>query len=438
VSSGVNLILALVGSLCAASSLAAGEALRKDDEPFLKRVTPRILLSLAFLGSAVAGSALAWLRAPEGSWLSVALLAAGVGATVWAYAGGPRRRGNESLGERLTPRGKLALGLLTAAQVADLVSGQLPATIKEFQTSAGGSTSILAVLGSVLLTLGTGAAAAMFRSGNPLAGGPGPLLQRLSPLAKATLTLLGLALGVVGLATFLSSEVGMLMCLVLLALGITTGLFALAFATKPGTTDAPGPWGISSRGWVSLAFLALAGGVLGAREVRLLGPLDTVTAAANKSGTSPREAAAPVGDAPSVWSMRKYEPTSPDSTDLASERAWLERELFDARRRLAALESGTRPDRRAEKAAPAAGDRSVVDTTQWSHKSDSASSPPEAGTGMDSTRSERDRLAKELADARRKIADLEAGKGAARSPERNAPASSSSTVDVSKWRQPTP
>jgi hypothetical protein len=434
--------LVLAGSLCAASSLAAGEALRKDDQPFLKRVTSRMLLSLAFLGSAVAGSALAWLRAPEGSpsgsWRSVALLAAGVAATVWAYAGGPRRRGNESLGERLTPRGKLALGLLTAAQVADLVSGQLPATIKQFQTFASGSTSTLAVLGLVLMSLGTGAAAAMFRSGNPLAAGPGPLLQRLSPLAKGTLTLLGLALGVVGLATFLSSEVGMLLCLVLLALGITTGLFALAFAVKPGTTDAPGPWGISSRGWVSLAFLALAGGVVGAQEARLLGPLGTVTAAANKSGTVPREAAAPVGDAPSVWSMRKYVPTSPDSTDLGSERARLERELFEARRRLAALELGTRPDRPAEKAAPAAGGRSVVDMTQWNHKSDSASLPPGTGTGTDPSRSERDRLAKELADAQRKIADLEAGKGSARPPENNAPASPSSSVDVSKWRHPTP
>ena len=230
----------------------------------------------------------------------------------------------------------------------------------------------------------------------------------------------------------------MLLCLALLALGITTGLVAVAFAAKPGPGDAPGPWGISSRGWVSLAFLALAGSVLGAQEARLLGPLGTVTAAANKSGTSPREAAAPVGDAPSVWSMRKYEPTSADSTGPGSERARLERELFEARRRLAALESGTRPDRPVEKAVPAAGDRSVVDLTQWNHKSDSASLPPGTGTGTDPARSERDRLAKELADAQRKIADLEAGKGSSRPPENNTPASSYSTVDVSKWRQPTP
>jgi hypothetical protein len=381
VNSGVNLILALAGSLCATSSLAAGEALRKDDEPFLKRVTSRMLLSLAFLGSAVAGSALAWLRAPEGSppgsWLSVALLAAGAGATLWAYAGGPRRRGNESLGERLTPRGKLALGLLTAAQVVDLLSGQLPATIRQFQTPAGVSTSILTVLGLVLASLGTGAAAATFRSGNPLAAGPGSLLQRLSPLARGTLTLLGLALGLVGLATLLSSEVGMLLCLVLLALGITTGLLALAFAPEPGAPDAPGPWGISSRGWVSLAFLALAGGVLGAQQARLLGPLGVTTAAANRSGTSPREPVAPVGDEPSVWSMRKYDPAPPGSTDPGSERARLERELFETRRRLAALESGTRADR-------------------------------------------------------------ESGTSPARPPENGAPAPSSSTVDVSKWHHPAP
>jgi hypothetical protein len=423
------------------SSLAAGEALRKDDEPFLRRVTSRMLLSLAFLGSAVAGSALAWLRAPEGSpsgsWLSVALLAAGAGATLWAYAGGPRRRGKESFGERITPRGKVALGLLTAALVVDLASGQLSATIKQFQTSARGSTSMLAVLGLVLVSLGTGAAAATFRSGNPLATGPGSLLQRLSPLAKGMLTLLGLALGVIGLAAFLSSEVAMLLCLALLALGITTGLVAVAFAAKPGPGDAPGPWGISSRGWVSLAFLALAGGVLGAQEARLLGQLGPAIAA-NKSGTSRREAAAPVGDAPSVWSMRKYEPTSADSTGPGSERARLEKELFETRRRLAALEPGTRPDRPAEKAAPSGGDRSVVDLTRWNHKSDSASLPPGTGTGTDPARSERDRLAKELADAQRKIADLESGKGPARPPGNNAPASSPSTVDLSKWRHPTP
>jgi hypothetical protein len=57
VSSGVIQILALAGSVCALSSLAAGEALRKDGEPFWKRVTSRMLLSLALLGCAVVGSA---------------------------------------------------------------------------------------------------------------------------------------------------------------------------------------------------------------------------------------------------------------------------------------------------------------------------------------------------------------------------------------------
>jgi hypothetical protein len=442
VSSGVSLILALAGSAYAISSLAAGEALRKDQRPFRKRVTSRMLLALALLGCAVVGKLLAGHQASEGaasgSGLSLLLLAAGTAATLWAFVGGPPYRGGESLGERITPRGSLAFGLLTAAQFVDLYNGPIPAAIKQFQSSANGSTSILALLGLVLVPLGTAAAAATFHSRKPLLANAGPLLRRLSPLTKGTLALLGLALGVVGLACFLSSDEVMLLCFVLLALGAMTCFFALYFAAKHGANDAPGPWGISSRGWVSLAFLALAGGLLGAREARLLGPLDSLTVAANKSGASPREAAAPAGDEPSVWSMKKYQPASPASTDPGSERTRLERELFEARRRLTALESGVRPDRSTEKAAPAAADRSVVDVSQWNHKLEVTGLQPGGGAGTDPGRSERDRLAKELADAQRKIADLEAGKGSARPPVNNAPAPSLSTVDVSKWRHAAP
>jgi hypothetical protein len=434
--------LGLAGSAYTLSSLARGEALRKDGEPFRKRVTSRMLLSLALLGCAVGGSLLAGYQALQGagpgSGLSLLLLAAGTVATLWAFVGGPAYRGGESLSERITPRGKVALGLLTGAQLVDLYNSHLRATLEQFQSSANGSTSILAMLGLVLVALGTAGAAAVFHSRKPLVANAGPLLRRLSPLAKGTLSLLGLALGLVGLASFLSSELAMLLCFVLLALGATTCVFALTFAAEYGANDAPGPWGISSRGWVSLALLALSGGVLGAREARLLAPFDSLTAVANKSGASPRDAVAFVGDQPSVWSMRKYEPTSTDSDPGSSERARLERELSEARKRLAALESGPRPDRPAEKAAPAAGDRSVVDVSQWNHKLEAASLSPGGAAATDPGRSERDRLAKELADAQRKITDLEAAKASARPPENIASATSLSTVDVSKWRHPTP
>jgi hypothetical protein len=325
----------------------------------------------------------------------------------------------------------LALGLLTAAQLVDLDVGRLGTTIKEFQSSSNGSTSILSVLGLALVATGTAAAAVTFRARKPIVANTGPLLQRLSPLAKGTMGLLGLALGVVGLAWFLSSSVAMVLCLLLLALGTTTGILAVLFAAKDRAGDGPGPLGISSRGWVSLAFLALAGGVLGTQESHLLGRLGSWTAAGEK--VVAQGAAIPVGDEPSVWSTRKYERGQPDSTD--PERARLERELFEMRRRLAALEFGTRPDRVAEKPAAAPADRPVVDLAQWNHKPDSVNPVPGGVAGTEPTRSERDRLAKELADAQRKLADLEAVKSSTRPPESSTSALAPATVDVSRWRQ---
>jgi hypothetical protein len=318
--SGVTLILSAAGALCATSSLASGEALRTDDAPFFRRVTARMLLSLAFLGAAVVGGALELLRAPaipSGAWLSPLLLAAGAWAALRAYVGAPRRRGNETFAERLTPRGQYALGLLAAALLVDLSGGRLPSTSRQFQTFADNSNSTLVVLGMVLTGLGAGAAAATFRAGSPLLPGTGPLPQRLRPLAKGTVALLGLALAAVGLASYLSPSAGMLLCLLVLALGITTGGFALFFAARPGWQDAPGPCGISPRGWVSLALLALAVGLLAAHEGQLLGPLGGMTSPDGRPpGTATREPGGAVGDPLSLWSQGSPEaPATPSPAE---------------------------------------------------------------------------------------------------------------------------
>jgi hypothetical protein len=434
-----------MGSLCATSSLAAGEALRKNDEPFLRRITPRMLLSLAFLGSAVVGNAQAWLRTPEsapaGSVLSLLLLAAGAGVTLWAYLRGPRRRGDESLGERLTLRGKLALGLLSAALVVDLCSGGLLGMIKQFQACASGSVSILATLSLVLVTLGTGAVAATFRSGNALLPGTASLLHRLSPLAKGAFTLLGLALAVVGLADLISPEQPMLVCLALLALGITTGLAALSFAPVPGTTKAPGPWSISSRGWVSLAFLGLAGGVLVSQEARLVGLLGNMAVStANRSSSALREPVGPVTDEPSNWSMKKYQSAQTDTIDSETEQKRLEKEVASLRKQLATLASGTRTDRPMEKNAPGqpARDQAVVDLSQWHHKVDSPGSSRGPDSEIEQLRGHKNRLESELANNRQRIVELEAVKNPGRPQENSAAMFPASTVDVTKWRHPTP
>lgn len=422
--SGVGFMLSLAGSFCALSSLAAGEALRTNDEPFLRRITPRMLLSLAFLGSAVVDRAQAWFRAPErfaaGSILSLLLLAAGAGVTLWACVRGPRRRGDESFGERLTVRGKLALGLLSAALVAELCSGGLFGTITHFQASATGAVSILALLGLVLVTLGTGAAAATFRSTNALLPGTAPLLHRLSPLAKGSFLLLGLSLAVVGLANLIAPDRQMLLCLVLLALGISTGLGAVLFASLPGIKDVRGPWSISSRGWVSLVFLGLAGGALATQEARFVGLLGSTTASTNRSGTGLREPVGPVTDELSNWSMRKYQPAQADTIDPEAERVRLQREVDSLRKQLAALASGTRTDRPPEKAAPAqsTGSQSAVDLSQWNHKMDSPESEP--------------------AYNRSRTVDREATRNPGRPQEASAAVTPASTVDVTKWSHRTP
>jgi hypothetical protein len=180
----------------------------------------------------------------------------------------------------------------------------------------------------------------------------------------------------------------MFSCLMLLTLGIASGLFALFLTPEPGTADEPAPWGISSRGWVSLTLLALAGVLLVAQEARVLGPLagktvaaEPVAGAANSPavGTRGPEKAGPAALAqqPTVWNMwpRRIDSAearrggttvsarpsngSPPGTDLGQglrprpgpgivasndredEKARLQREVQERLQRIAALEAST-------------------------------------------------------------------------------------------------
>jgi hypothetical protein len=322
----INFILSFAGSLCATSCLAAGEALRTSDRSFLKRMTPRMLLSLALLSCATVGTALALFLPPAtiapGPCISLLFLAAGTGATLWAYVAGPPQRGGESLGERITRRGMLALALLTVSQFIDMGGGPALAAVanavgpsghrarealEHLQASGQQSVPILALLALFLMALGTGVALATFRSRGPLAPEGGPFLKRMSPLAKGTFLILGLALVVVGIASLLKPEVGVFICLMLLTLGIVSGLLALFFTAKPGVAE-PAPGGISSRGWVSLTLLALAGVVLVAQEAHVFGPLTARMDASQPSARVPSPSATGSG----VGAARTPGPASPN------------------------------------------------------------------------------------------------------------------------------
>jgi hypothetical protein len=328
----LSLVFSLAGSLCAASALAAGEALRTADEPFRRRLTARMVLSLVLLGCALVSSALELLGpAPGGgsaSGLGLLLLAAASGATLWAYWRGPPRRGNESLRERLTRRGLLALGLLALALFVAAGGGRALAKIaplkdlfraprlrlgEQFQALGRQAVSILAVVGLFLVMVGTGTAVALFRSRSPLLPGQGFGWKRLSGLAKGTLCILGLALAVVALASVLSSVAGMFLSLALLALGIVTGAIALlpAFRSDPPGGLALG--GISPRGWVSLALLGLSGVVLATQDARILAPPGdrAVRAERSKPGSGQPTSIRSVQDQPSAWSLRLGLPPPP-------------------------------------------------------------------------------------------------------------------------------
>jgi hypothetical protein len=265
------------------------------------------------------------------------------------------------------------------------------------------SVSILALLALVLLALGTGVAVATFRSRLPLAPEGGRFLKRLSPLARGAFVILALALALVGFETLFKPEVGMFICLTLLTLGIAGGLLALFFTSKHGAEE-PAPGGISSRGWVSLTLLALAGVVLVAQEARVLGPLVARADAGQpsaqvpaKAGTPSPGAAGPSAQAPAtpdtqspgykvVDLSRGIRPSATpvvptrsvaddEKDQLKRELQELKRQVLDLERRLSALpaQATNNPGATAPSVPPAGNGPVVVDLTKGLR---SASTPP--------------------------------------------------------------
>jgi hypothetical protein len=244
-------------------------------------------------------------RVPPLSWIDLALLLAGAGATLWAYTGGRQVRDGAPAGERVTGRAKLALGLLVADLCVDLSSGRVAEAVQQFGTLAGRTNFLLSAPAFILVLLGTGAATVTFRSGSPLLSGPGSPLRRLGPRVKGTLAALGLALSALVLAAVLAPDPGLYLGLVLLTLGIGAGLLALFHQARAPAGEDPAAWGIAPRGWVSLALLGAAGLVLGTQEIHYLGsPGGSVARLTGKSRAADPAPVVATQDAPSTWSMR--------------------------------------------------------------------------------------------------------------------------------------
>jgi hypothetical protein len=130
--------------------------------------------------------------------------------------------------------------------------------------------SLLALLGLGLVATGTAFAIKMFRSSNSLLPLPGPYWKRLSPVARKAAIFLGLGFAVVGVVSLLTQVFGMFLCLMLLTLGIVTGLAALAVRSERGKEEGPTRLGISQRAWVSLTLLTMSGATLVAQDFRAL------------------------------------------------------------------------------------------------------------------------------------------------------------------------
>jgi hypothetical protein len=247
------------------------------------------------------------------------------------------------------------------------------------------SVSILALLALVQLALGTGVAVATFRSRAPLSPEGGRFLKRLSPLARGAFVILALALALVGCEALFKPEVGMFICLTLLTLGIASGLLALFFTSKHGAEE-PAPWGISSRGWVSLTLLALAGVVLVAQEARVQGPLAPSAVAGQPSAQIPAKAGTPSPGYKVVDLSRGIRPSltpvvpsrgapEDERTQLKRELQELKRQVLDLERRLSALPAQATNNSRATapSVSPAGNGPAVVDLTKGLP---SASAPP--------------------------------------------------------------
>jgi hypothetical protein len=146
----------------------------------------------------------------------------------------------------------------------------------------------------------------------------------------------------------------MFISLLLLTLGIVSGLLALFSSSKPGV-DEPMRWGITSRGWVSLSLLALAGVVLVAQEARVLGPLGARTDAAepnprvqtsSSTDSGMKAAQTPGSTSPSygVLDLSKGLRTSPRTsapsrTVVEDETRQLRRQVQELKRQVQELES---------------------------------------------------------------------------------------------------
>lgn len=341
--SAATSLLSLAGCLSAYFSLASGEALRTEDGPAPRRFTPRMVLSLVCLCAAVLGSLAMAFQAPGGlsffMCLPALLLAMGTGLILWAYLTGPRLRGNETLGERLTRRGQIALGVLVAGQLAELATGQAFAPLKQWLPSSTGVLAFLGVLGLLLVLLGTGTAAMLYRSSTLLLPREGSLLKRLRLPVKGAVLFLSLALVVLGLASLLAPEIEAFMTLLFLTLGIVTGIMALYLDRKAGSASEAAPWGVSPRGWVSLGLLGLTAVTLGVQDLRLLGFWgERKVTDAERERAQQRASLPPVLDQPSAWSMRLPTPDLADAAQAEKERQRKEKILADERTRIAELE----------------------------------------------------------------------------------------------------
>jgi len=296
-----------------------------------------MVLSLVCLCAAVFGSLAEAVQAPGGlslfACLPALLLAAGTGLILWVYVNGSPFQGNETLGERLTPRGKLALGLLVVGQLAELSTGQAVAPLKQFLPSGTVTLAVLGMLGLLLVLLGTGTAAILYRSGIVLLPREGPLLKRLNLPAKGSVLFLVLALLVVGLASLVAFDIEWFMSLLFLTLGIVTGFLALFLDSKGGPRSESAPWGISPRGWVSLGLLTLTAVTLATQDLRLLGVWGEQKEGGLAKSRAESVPVRPVLDRPTAYSLREPPPPLSDQAGETPEVRRMRRELEAERRK---------------------------------------------------------------------------------------------------------
>jgi hypothetical protein len=323
----VSFALSLVGSLLATWSLAAGGSHHQDDPETRRRIPLLLTLALLFLGAALVGRAVELLSVRASvaplDWIELALLMAGAGATLWAFLGSKSDRIASTFGTNLSRRGRLALALLGADLVVDVARGRVTEAVQQLPGPAGGLAFLVGIPTLLALVLGTGAATLAFRSSSPLVAEPGSLRRRLNAPTRGMLALLALALAGVVLAARIAPESELFLCLMLLTMGIATGLVALFYQARAPLQEQPAPWGISARGWVSLALLAAAVVTLGVQQMRYLDHSAYVASRPSKSEATKAVPEEITAEAPSTWSMRllpRPEPTAQEKE--AEQKRW--------------------------------------------------------------------------------------------------------------------